>query len=89
MTRYYLFNWYETKSAKYGKPLTRTSKINLQHPCGKVEFDAKKAVELFVRAYGSLNKNSIISIKEFDENGQIGEDIIPQEGSSIVPTKRA
>ena len=59
-----------------------------RNPTGKVEVDAKKAVEIFIRGFGNLKQNTILSIKEFDENGQIGEDIIPTDGSTIVPIAR-
>ncbi len=87
MTRYYLFNWYENKSGRFGVPLTRTSKITLQAPTGKVEFDAQRAVGIFIKNFGSLKQNTICWIKEFDENGQIGEDIVPTE-DAIIPVGR-
>ena len=84
MTRYYIIKWHE-KTTKWGKPIERYNRINIQNPTGKVEVDAKKAVEVFIRGFGNLKQNTILSIKEFDENGQIGEDIIPTDGSTIVP----
>jgi hypothetical protein len=50
--------------------------------------DAKSALNLFLSQYGGLKKNTIIKIIEMDENGQIGEDIIPIDNNSIVPTHR-
>ena len=85
MTRNYAFEWYETKTARYGNPDVRHTLISLSNPSGKTEFDAKRAVEIFTAKNGNLKKNTIICIKEMDENGQIGEDIVPQEDSSIVP----
>lgn len=87
MTRYYIIKWHE-KNTKWGKPIERYNRINIQNPTGKVEVDAKKAVEIFIRGFGNLKQNTILSIKEFDENGQIGEDIIPTDGSTIVPIAR-
>ena len=84
MIRYYIIKWHE-KATKWGKPIERYNRINIQNPTGRVEIDAKKAVEVFIRGFGNLKQNTIISIKEFDENGQIGEDIIPADGSTIVP----
>ena len=40
---------------------------------------------MFCRAIGNLNRIEITKIKECDENGQIGEDIVPQAESSIIP----
>lgn len=90
MKRYYIFEWYENKSTKYGKPpLIRTNKITLIKPTGKVEYDAKRAVELFTSNFGNLKRNSIVKIKEFDgTNKQIGEDIIPSDAEdAIIPIK--
>lgn len=87
MTRYYIIKWHE-KNTKWSKPIERYNRINIQNPTGKVEVDAKKAVEIFIRGFGNLKQNTILSIKEFDENGQIGEDIIPTDGSTIVPIAR-
>jgi len=89
MKRYYIFKWYENTTNWGGKGfIERTNRINLTAPVGKVEVDAKRAVDLFVRGFGNLKKNTIISIKEFDENDQqIGEDIVPS-GDSIIPVKK-
>ncbi len=87
MTRYYIIKWCEN-TTKWGKTIERNSKVVIQNPTGKVEVDAKKAVEIFIRGFGNLKQNTILSIKEFDENGQIGEDIIPADGSAIVPIAR-
>ena len=87
MTRYYIIKWCEN-TTKWGKNIERYNKIVIQNPTGKVEIDAKKAVEIFIRGFGNLKQNSILSIKEFDENEQIGEDIIPADGSTIVPIAR-
>jgi len=88
MKRYYIFKWYEN-TTNWGKGFVeRTNRINITNPTGKVEIDAKKAVDLFIRGFGNLKQNTIISIKEFDENDhQIGEDIVPT-GDAIVPIKK-
>lgn len=89
MIRNYEFTWYPTKEDKYGKPIIRTNMIKLSHPVGKTAVDAKAAVEIFSKSFGNLNKNNIVTIKEFNENGQIGEDITPAEGeNAIIPAKR-
>ena len=84
MTRKYRFEWY--RNEKYGEPMIRHSFITVSPATGAVEKDGKRAMELFIKAFGGLKYNSIVKIQEFDENmKQIGEDIIPQEGSVIVP----
>ena len=88
MIRYYIIKWCGNTAIKWGKTIERNNKIIIQNPTGKVEVDAKKAVEIFIRGFGNLKQNTILSIKEFDENGQIGEDSIPADGSTIVPIAR-
>ena len=83
MVRKYAIEWVENKDRLQMK---RTTWITLSAPTGKVEFDAKKALNLFTRNFGNLKKNTIISIKEFDEKGQIGEDIVPSsDENAIIP----
>ena len=84
MTRYYIFKWYENK----GKKIERINTISIQKPVGDTSIDAKKAVDLFTRGFGNLKRNTIISIKECDENGQIGEDIIPNTETDIIPESK-
>ena len=84
--RKYVINWYANKDAKYGDPIIRSSNIQLINPTGKTEFDSKAALGIFMKNYGGLHKNTVVSIKEFDENGQIGEDIVPSEDNSIIPS---
>ena len=82
MTRYYIFKWYENK----GKKIERTNTVSSQKPTGNTSIDAKKAVDLFTRGFGNLKRNTIVSIKECDENGQIGQDIVPQNTeNAIIP----
>ena len=85
--RKYIINWYANKDAKYGDPIIRISNVELTNPTGKTDHDAKAALNIFIKGQGNLTKNTIISIKEFDENGQIGEDIVPTS-DSIIPTKK-
>lgn len=87
MTRYYIFKWHEN-TPNWKGIVERTNRIDVIKPTGKVEIDAKKAVDLFTRGFGNLKQNTIISISEFDENGQIGEDIIPAEENNFIPIKR-
>ena len=83
MKRSYNFEWYE--NIKFGEPIVRCTVVQLTNPIGKTEIDAKNATDIFLRRVGGLKKNTIIRIKEFGENGQIGEDIVPSEGSKIMP----
>ena len=85
MIRNYNITWYPTKD---GKNFSRQTFIRLSKPIGKTEHDAKAAVNIFTSQFGNLKKNTIVKIIEMDENGQIGEDIVPTDGSSIVPTGR-
>ena len=85
MIRNYTIIWYPTKE---GQNMTRKSLVKLSKPTGQTAVDAKSALNLFISQYGGLKKNTIIKIIEMDENGQIGEDIIPIDNNSIVPTHR-
>lgn len=90
MKRTYSIEWYNKRDAKYGKePNIRTNMIQLSAPTGRTEYDAKAALNIFTRSFGNLRKNEIVRIKEFGENGQIGEDIVPStEENAIIPTKK-
>jgi hypothetical protein len=87
MKRSYEITWYANKDAKYKEPLHRHTSIMLSKPTGETSFDAKCALGIFTANFGSLKRNTIVSIKEFDEDGkQIGEDIVPStEENAIVP----
>lgn len=89
MKRTYNFEWYPTKDAKYGEPIVRHSTILLNKPIGITSRDAKEALNIFMKANGNLKRNTIVKIKEFGENGQIGEDIVPMEGdNTIIPVAK-
>lgn len=85
MIRNYNIEWYPTRD---GIEFKRSSFIRLSKPTGKTEYDAKAALNIFISQFGNLKKNTIVKIIEMDENGQIGKDIVPTDGSSIVPTGR-
>lgn len=86
MIRNYNIEWYPTKE---GEKLKRTTFIKLSKPTGRTEYDAKAALGIFTTSCGSLKKNTIVKIVEMDENGQIGEDIVPVEGeNAIIPAGR-
>lgn len=90
MLRNYEFTWYPTKDSKYGKePNIRKNIVKLSEPIGITGVDAKAALNIFSKTFGNLNKNTIVCIKEFDENGQIGEDIVPAgDENAIIPVRR-
>ena len=66
MKRYYIFNWYENAKNYCGCRLERKNRVNITNPTGEVAIDAKRALNLFIRGFGNLKQNTIISIKEFD-----------------------
>lgn len=87
MIRNYNITWYPTKD---GENFSRSTFIRLSKPTGHTEFDAKAALNIFCSSFGNLKKNTIIKIIEMDENGQIGEDIVPTDGeNAIVPIGRS
>ena len=90
MKRIYVIKWYPTKEIKYGgSPLTRSTLVSLDTAIGDTGVDAKKALSIFSARCGGLNKNTIICIKECNEDGvQIGEDITPADDSSVIPAGR-
>ena len=85
MIRKYDITWYPTKDREN---FTRVSHIKLSKPSGKTALDAKAALGIFVAQLGGLQKNTIVKIQEFDENGQLGEDIIPMAETNIIPSGR-
>ncbi len=86
MIRNYNITWYPTKD---GTNFTRNTFIKLGKPTGRTEIDAKAALNIFIGSCGNLKKNTIVKIIEMDENGQIGEDIVPTEGeNAIIPIAR-
>lgn len=90
MTRSYEIEWYPTKEEKRGEPFHRHNTILLNNPTGTTAIDAKNALNSFCQNFGGLNKNTIVRIKEFNGKGeQIGEDITPMEGTSVIPEKKA
>ena len=86
MVRHYAISWYPTRE---GDKLKRTTWIQINKAAGTPSIDAKFAVNLFCAQFGNLKKNTIICIKEFDDQyNQIGEDIVPTNGTNIVPIKK-
>ena len=84
--RTFEITWYKNER----NPIERKNRVLVTRPTGTIEKDAKYAVGLFTSEFGSLKKNSIISIAEVDKDGnQIGELITPMDGeNAIVPTGR-
>ncbi len=84
MKRFYDIEWYDNKNK-----ICRHSKVIVSKPTGKVEIDAKSAINIFTKTSGNLKKNTIVRIKEFNENGeQIGGDITPSAENAIIPTAK-
>lgn len=90
MKRSYDFAWYPTKELRYNKEVTpRHNVIKLSKPTGRTDYDAKAAVQIFSKVFGNLRKNTIVAIKEFGDNGQIGEDIVPMDKEdAIIPIRK-
>lgn len=64
-------------------------KVTISKPTGNIGQDAKSALEIFLANFGGMKRNTIIKIQEINKMGQdIGLPIIPNEDSTIVPTKR-
>ena len=85
MIRNYNITWYATKD---GEAFTRQTFLRLSKPTGRTEFDAQAALNIFISQFGNLKKNTIVKIIEMDENGQIGDPIVPTGDNAIIPTAR-
>lgn len=86
--RKFVFTW--QKVSKYdNEPICHNVVSVNHHPDANIGIVAKNATDVFKSSFGNLKKNRIISIQEIDENGTpIGEAIIPDDDTSIVPTKK-
>lgn len=81
----FVFTWY--KNEKYGNPIERHNLI--QVPAGPdIGTSAKRATDVFCKNFGNLKQNTIISIQEMANGKPVGEPIVPQEDTSIIPTKK-
>lgn len=87
MIRNFSFKWY--KNEKYRKPVERVNSITVSNAPADTAHAAKAATEIFTRNFGSLRQNTIVSIQEYDENGPVGEPIIPSDENTVVPTGKA
>lgn len=80
----FIFTYKE--KTKY-KPLELHTKISLSKDVNDIGIDAKRALSIFTKEFGSLKKNEIISIQEIDlEGNPIGEPIKPIGETSILPS---
>lgn len=83
MKRIFDFTWY--KNEKYGQPMQRTNRVMVVSN-GDIGQAAKAATNVFTKNFGNLKRNTIISIQEINEKGEkVGEPIIPQDETSIIP----
>lgn len=86
MKRTFDFTWYE--NVRFGQPMVRINRVIVASK-GDVGQAAKAATNVFTKNFGNLKKTTIISIQEINEKGEkIGEPIVPQDKTSIVPTGR-
>lgn len=85
--RKFAIAWYE--NPKYGNPIMRSNTVEVVNASPDIGAAAKAAVTMFSKSFGSLKKNTIVSIQEFDKDGRpVGEPIIPNDETEIVPTRK-
>ena len=86
MKRIFDFTWHE--NVRFGQPMVRTNRVMVASN-GDVGQAAKAATNVFTKNFGNLKRTTIISIQEINEKGEkVGEPIVPQDATSIVPTGR-
>ena len=66
MKRKFLFTWH--KNERYGEPVERHNYITVTKASKDLGMACNAATELFKRSFGSLKRNTILSIQEVDEN---------------------
>ena len=87
MKRIFDFTWYE--NVRFGQLMVRTYRVMVASNNGDVGQAAKAATNVFTKNFGNLKRTTIVSIQEIDEKGEkVGEPIVPQDDTSIVPTGR-
>lgn len=75
------------KPTKKYNDFERTVKVTVAGTLGDT-VAPQAALEIFMRNFGNLKKNEIIKIQQINENGEnIGEPIVPQGDSAIIPVK--
>lgn len=83
--RKFIFTWYKKET----NPVERKNTVTVSKDFSDIATAAKLATELFVKDFGNLKKNEIVNIQEIDKDGAfIGEPIVPEVDSAIVPTGR-
>ena len=86
MKRIFDFTWHE--NVRFGQPMIRTNRVMVASN-GDVGQAAKAATNVFTKNFGNLKRTTIVSIQEINEKGEkVGEPIVPQDETSIVPTGR-
>lgn len=86
MNRHFSFKWY--KNERYREPMERVNSVTVTDAPMDTALAAKSAVSLFTRNFGSLKANTIVLIQEYNEDGPIGEPIVPSDENDIVPVKK-
>ena len=86
MVRKFSFKWY--KNEKYGKKVLRTNSITVSNASSEVGEAAKAATDIFCKTFGNLKVNTIDSIQEYNDDGPVGELIIPSAENVTVPIKK-
>ena len=85
MKRIFDFTWYE--NVRFGQPKVRTNRVMVASNNSDIGQAAKAATNVFTKNFGNLKRTTIVSIQEINEKGEkVGEPIIPQDDTSIVPT---
>ena len=84
--RKFAFTWHE--NPRFGTPVTRINVVEIQNASPDTGLAAKSAVNVFTKNFGSLKKNTIVSIQEFNDKGPVGEPIVPSDENDIIPTRK-
>lgn len=85
--RNFEFTWYAKKDRQ---KINRHNKLSVNcKDSAEIGVAAKQATDVFCKTFGNLNQIEIISIQEYDKDGNpVGEVITPMEGSSIIPVSK-
>lgn len=86
MNRQFSIKWH--KNEKYREPMERTNSVTVTNASADIGMAAKAAVELFTKSFGSLKYNTIVSMQEYNDEGPVGEPIVPDADNNIVPMKK-
>ena len=78
--------WTEKSTKSWKVNPTRTTKVEIPNASDDIGIAAKSALQVFSHSFGSLAKVDVINIQEIDADGAaIGEPIVPDTDSSIIP----